>query len=78
MSWKKNYEPGDCVKFKTNDEDFEHLNGEKGSIMYRLSDDDVNKDFYKGGVYRVKFTDGTELDAFDNELTKIPRKIAVA
>lgn len=63
------FQPGDVVRFKTDDADFKKYNGRKAEVLYKLSEDDVNHDYHMGDTFRILFPNAkTEIDAFDFEL----------
>jgi hypothetical protein len=63
-------EPGDSVLFKNTGHDSHslarHYSGQRAVIVRQLGTDEVDDEV--GPMYRVRFDDGEEFDAFDDEL----------
>lgn len=67
-----NFNSNDKIIFDTHggDSTWNYRSGETAVILYPLSEKECDIEDV-GPMYRIRFSDGTETDAFEDELTKI-------
>lgn len=62
-------ESGKKYMFNTTDSDLTKYNGTEAEVIRPLTEDEADI-FDVGNMYKVKFSDGYERDAFEDELSK--------
>lgn len=60
---------GEWARFDTNDSQLWHRIGHRCKIVRRLAGHGIERDEEVGEMFRVRFRDGEEIDAFEDELT---------